>query len=415
MISLPRLASIYIGLIIALALSAVSFSIFQIGYDAKSWTIVFFLSIGITLLDLKPIMLFGEKIEITISTIVKFAAVLLFPLPSAILGTFFGTLLGEFPAKRKWFAKLFNIGQLTISVAVSSLIFHAIYQSQTDYFGSFQNGLAVSLAGIGHFLIATILLCMVVSLVTKTPILSVWIQNTQQIIWYELALYPFGVMLAILWSYNPISILLAGIMFLVIRQSYQVAVQLQRQTHDALRALVQVIDVRDRHTFDHSERVSHNAEMIAKEMKLPPEEVEIIASAALLHDLGKVGMVDNVLFSPKRLTPDEQEHAKQHAEVGAMLLSKFPLFARGAELVRHHHERFDGKGYPAGLEGNNIPLGSRIIAVADSYEAMIEKRLYREALTQDEALGELTHESGTQFDPQVVETFIRLVGSNGHV
>lgn len=412
--SFPRIASFYILLVTALAVSVVLFSTFQIGNDVASWASVFILALGIVLLDLNPVMLFGEKIEITISTAIKFAAVLLFLPPVAILVTFAGTLLGEITSKHTWYGKLFNIAQLTIGIAASSLLFRAIYQSQTDYFGTVQNGLAVFVAVIIQFLMNWILVSLIVNLISKTPIITVWRQNIHNIAWYELSLYPFGVMLAILWQYNPISIILAGSMFLVIRQSYQVAVHLQRQTNDALRALMRVIDERDHHTFDHSERVSQNASRIAEALKLSPEEIEIIASAALLHDLGKVGMADDVLFNTNVLNPEEKKHARQHAEVGAMLLSKFPLFAKGADLVKYHHERYDGDGYPTGIAGNQIPMGARIISVADAYEAMIENRPYRQAFTKDEAVAQLTQGRGSQFDPIVVDTFIRLLRSNGY-
>jgi putative nucleotidyltransferase with HDIG domain len=412
MSSLPRLATFYIILLIALALGAVLFSAFQIGTEIALWAIVIVISIGIALIDTRPVALFGEKIEITLSGAIKFATVLLFPVPIAILGTFIGTTLGEITAKRAWFKKLFNSAQMTASIIASSLIFRALYRPEIDYFGSFQNVLAVILAGTSQFLISSILVSLIVSFVTKTPVRLVWMQNARQVVWYELALSPLGLILAILWQYSPISILLAFIMFLVLRHSSQVAVQLQRQTHDALRALMQVIDERDRHTFDHSERVSQNATMIATTLKLPPEEVEIITSAALMHDLGKVGMADDVLFNTNILNPEQKIHAKRHAEVGAMLLSKFPLFAKGADLVKHHHERYDGKGYPTGLEGTQIPIGARIISVADSYEAMIEERPYRRAMTQEAALAELIKGSGTQFDPDVVNAFIQELRSN---
>jgi putative nucleotidyltransferase with HDIG domain len=415
MSSLPRLASFYIFLVSTLALGAVLFSAFQIGSEMALWAIVIVIAFGITLVDTNPVSLFGEKVEVTLSDAIKFAVVLLLPTSVAILGTFIGTILGELSFKRAWFGKIFNIAQLTVAIVASSSIFRAIYQPQTEYFGTVQNGLAVFLAALVQFLIGWILVSMIVSSVSKTPIISVVMQNARDVVLYELSLYPFGVILAILWQYNPISIVLAIIMFLVLRQSYQVAVQLQHQTHDALRALMQVIDERDHHTYDHSERVSQNASRIAEMLKLPPGEIEIIASAALMHDLGKVGMADDVLFSTNILNPEEKKHARRHAEVGAMLLSKFPLFAKGADLVRHHHEWYDGKGYPAGIAGDQIPMGARIISVADSYEAMMEERPYRHALSQEQAIAELTKGSGTQFDPDVVNAFVRLLGTNGHV
>jgi putative nucleotidyltransferase with HDIG domain len=227
--------------------------------------------------------------------------------------------------------------------------------------------------------------------------------------WYELSVAPLGAILAILWQYNPLTILLGGLPLLVVRHSYGVAIRLQHQTHDALRALVQVIDERDHHTLDHSERVSQYAQSIAEALGLSQEEIEVIAPAALLHDLGKVGMADDVLFSTSSLNPAERAHAQKHAEVGAMLLSKFPLFGKGTLLVRYHHERFDGKGYPEGLKGEDIPLGARIISVADAFQAMTEERTYRRALSQEDAIAQLTHGSGTQFDPRVVEAFIRVL------
>ncbi len=224
---------------------------------------------------------------------------------------------------------------------------------------------------------------------------------------------PLGTFLAVLWRFNPLSVLLAVLPLLIVRQSYKIANQLQRQTHDALRALVRVIDERDHHTHDHSELVSRYAQAIAEALDLPQEEIEVITPAALLHDLGKVGMADDILFKPRLLNPNERKSAQQHAEIGAMLLSKFPLFEKGAHLVRHHHERYDGKGYPDGLHGAAIPLGARIISVADAYQAMTEDRPYRRALSKDEALMQLVEGSGSQFDPHIVRTFAQILNNGG--
>jgi putative nucleotidyltransferase with HDIG domain len=217
-----------------------------------------------------------------------------------------------------------------------------------------------------------------------------------------------GVFLAVLWQYDPLMIVLAIMPVFVVRNSYQLANQLQQQTKDALLALMQVIDERDQHTFDHSRNVSQVSRSLAEALKLPQEEIETIASAALLHDLGKVGMADDILFNPKLLNPEERKSAERHAEIGALLLSKFPLFEKGANLVRHHHERYDGKGYPDGLKGEAIPMGARIISVGDAYQAMTEERPYRHAFTHDTAAKQIVAGSGSQFDPKVVEKFLEL-------
>ncbi len=407
MISLPRKARIYIFLLTALMVGAVSLSFLNLGTNLTAWIPVAFVAVGIAVLDAVPIDLYGEQVDITLSNAVKFAAVLLYPPPIVVLGTFVGTLSGEIPAKRAWFKKLFNVSLLTLTWSLVAWAYQVVHQSNIDFFGSFQNIFALLVAGAIDFLFNSILVALVITITAKLPFRYVWSRNYREIIWHELSMIPLGAFLAVLWRFNPVSVVLAALPLLVVRHSYQVANDLQGQTNDALRALVRVIDERDHHTLDHSELVAKYAQQIAEALQLPQQDIDTITPAALLHDLGKVGMADDVLFNPKSLNPTERKHAQQHAEVGAMLLSKFPLFRKGANLVRYHHERYDGKGYPEGLVGEDIPLGSRIISVADAYQAMTEDRPYRRALSQGEAIAQLMQGSGTQFDPRVVQALVQ--------
>jgi putative nucleotidyltransferase with HDIG domain len=410
--SLPWKARIYILFLAALTAGAVLFSIATIGKEATWWVVVFGIAVAIALLDAFPIHRFGEQVEMTISNAVKFAGVLLFPVPVAIVGTFVGTLFGELPAKRVWFRKLFNISAMTLTWAVTAWLYYTLNNPPSDYFGSLENVFVLVLAGVTAFVFNSMLVCLVISLAARLPFLYVWTQNSKLAIWQEFSILALGLSMAVLWRYNPVSIVLAALPLLVVRDWYKTANHLRNQTQDALRALVRVIDERDHHTFNHSENVSNYAQAVASAFDLSQDEVEVIASAALLHDLGKIGMADDILYNPKLLNPNERKSAEQHAEIGAMLLSKFPLFDKGAVLVRHHHEHYDGKGYPDGLKGEDIPLGARIISVADAYQAMIEDRSYRRALTQDEAVAQLIKCSGTQFDPRVVHTFVQLLQRN---
>lgn len=402
-------ARIYIALLTALAAGAVFYSASLLWNDLVLWLVVFVVGATVAILDVFPIVSYGEDIELTISGAVKLAVVLLYPAPVAILGTFAGTILGEIPAKRVWFKKIFNISEMTVTWSAVALIYLAFHQPQVDYFGSFQNVSALMLSGFTDLAVNSILVSLVISLATLLPFRYIWSRNYPQVIWHDLSMIPLGAFLAVLWRFNPVSILLALLPLLVVRHSYKIANDLQRQTRDALVALMRVIDERDQHTFDHSERVSSYARLIAETLDLPQEEIEVIAPAALLHDLGTVGMADQILFNPKLLNPDERKSAQRHAEIGAELLARFPLFQKGASLVRHHHERYDGKGYPDGLKGESIPLGARIISVADAYQAMTEERPYRRALSQEAAAAQLVESSGTQFDPQVVHAFLRVL------
>ena len=415
MSSLPPIARIYILLLVALAVGAVLFSAFQIGINWSLWLAVLVVTIGIALLDAMPVDLFGEKVEITFSGSIKIASILLYPAPVTIISTFVGTLIGELTQTRSLIKKAFNVAQLTVSYGVGAIVFWVFFVPRPEFWEILQNLLAFLLAGSVPVFVNWILLSLVISFVTRTALLYTLRDTIRQVGWYELIHPVLGAILAILWQFHPLSVLLTAVIFLMIKHSYQVAVQMQQQTHDALRALMRVIDERDHHTHDHSERVSQYAKWIAEELGLSQEEVEVLAEAGLLHDLGKVGMVDDVLFKNGKLNSNEMQHAKKHAEVGAELLSKFPLFEKGALLVKHHHERYDGTGYPDGLAGEQIPLGSRVISVADAFQAMTEDRPYRPALTFDQAIAQLQAGSGTQFDPLVVQAFIRALRSNGKI
>ncbi len=172
-----------------------------------------------------------------------------------------------------------------------------------------------------------------------------------------------------------------------------------------LEAMAALLDARERSTAHHSTRVRDLSVIMAREMGLSVNEIDDIARGALLHDIGKMCIPDSILLKPGALTDDEREEMKKHPEVGYRLLSRSPHMERVAEIVRSHHERFDGAGYPRRLKGAEICLGARIFAVIDAYDAMRSDRIYRRAMSREEALREIERHSGTQFDPAIVEVF----------
>jgi HD-GYP domain-containing protein (c-di-GMP phosphodiesterase class II) len=180
----------------------------------------------------------------------------------------------------------------------------------------------------------------------------------------------------------------------------------QQQTLAMATSLVSLIDLRDRYTGGHSQRVAKYVRGIAMQMCLPDDETEMIVFAASLHDIGKIGVPDHILLKPGALTDDEFEWIRKHPEWGWMAVRNVDGFQEAALLILHHHERLDGKGYPSRLRGNEIPLGSRIIAVADSYDALTTNRPYRTARTRIEALNELLRCRHIQFDADVVDAFV---------
>ena len=170
--------------------------------------------------------------------------------------------------------------------------------------------------------------------------------------------------------------------------------------------LVSLVDLRDSYTGGHSTRVADYSRRMALELQLSDRDAEMVIMAASLHDIGKIGVSEAILRKPGKLTDEEFEDIRKHPEFGWMVLRGVEGFEEVSQLLLHHHERFDGGGYPGGLRREEIPLGSRIIAVADSFDAMTSNRPYRKAGSAEAASKELVRCAGTQFDPAVVEAFM---------
>ena len=183
----------------------------------------------------------------------------------------------------------------------------------------------------------------------------------------------------------------------------------KRDGLSAVYALVSVVESRDPYVYGHSRRVNTYAVALAEKLGLSPDEVSRVSTAALLHDIGKIGIPDEVLNKKATLTAENWEAIKAHPRLGTSIVSNIPQLVRCADSILHHHEKWDGTGYPEGLKGEQIPLESRILAIADSFEAMSSARPYRSALSREEVIGELRKGTGTQFDPNLVEVFIDII------
>jgi len=189
--------------------------------------------------------------------------------------------------------------------------------------------------------------------------------------------------------------------------------KLVRKLQDAylntLKVLGAIVDAFDWHTERHSEKVRDYALAIAKKMNLPQKDLKDIEYAAYIHDIGKVGVDLSIIRKPEKLSEEEWRQIIKHPLVGANIAERMDMIRPLSPLIMHHHERYDGKGYPNGLKSESIPLGSRILAVADTYEAMTAERPYRKAFSKEIAIREIKKYSGVQFDPKVVGAFLEVV------
>jgi putative nucleotidyltransferase with HDIG domain len=175
-----------------------------------------------------------------------------------------------------------------------------------------------------------------------------------------------------------------------------------------LEALGDALDLKDSETEGHSKRVTAYTIALARAMGIAPAEIKVIARGAFLHDVGKMAIPDEILRKPGSLTPEEQVVMREHTTRGYNMLRKIPFLAGAAEIVYCHQEHYDGSGYPRGIRGREIPIGARIFAVGDTLDAITSDRPYRQARTFDAAREEILRCSGTQFDPAVVEVFLKI-------
>ena len=188
-----------------------------------------------------------------------------------------------------------------------------------------------------------------------------------------------------------------------VRVLYQ---QMQRGIYQSLLGLANAIEAKDVYTRGHSERVGASSRRLAIALGLPAAEVEVIGRAGLLHDIGKIGIPETVLRKAGPLTPQEWTVMREHPVIGAQIVAPFEFFTAGAIVIRHHHERFDGSGYPDGLERHAIPIGARVVAVADVYDALTSDRPYRAAMSSDDAAAILRAQAGQGLDGEIVDVFL---------
>jgi len=174
-------------------------------------------------------------------------------------------------------------------------------------------------------------------------------------------------------------------------------------------ALANAIDIRDTYTSSHSQKIADWAAAVARKMGLPPDDIRTIYWGGILHDIGKIGIPDEILKKPAKLTSHEWEIIKQHTIMGANLIAPIKKISHVAPIVEYSHERYDGLGYPHGIKGEEIPIGARIISVVDSYSAMRDERPYKKPFSNDQAIDELKRNSGTMYDPKIVDAFLDII------
>ncbi|HKP51244.1 MAG TPA: HD-GYP domain-containing protein [Chloroflexia bacterium] len=237
------------------------------------------------------------------------------------------------------------------------------------------------------------------------------ISNTRDSARAEGSQYLLGLLGALAASVEIWALGLLALPLALVHLAFKSVNEMQSGTRLVLEGMADAVDLRDPYTGGHSRRVAESSAAILRQMGLSGPEADLVVAAARVHDIGKFGVPDSILNKPGRLTPEEEAIMRNHPVTGADLLMRYPDFKRGVEIVRHHHESWDGTGYPHGQKGTDIPFGARVIAVADSYDAMTSDRPYRQAMSVERATSILRQGRGTQWDPEIVDAFLLTVSS----
>lgn len=343
----------------------------------------------------------------SISFLPFLACVVLYPAWSSIVLVAIAALLAELKQKKPNIKRAFNVAQYVIAAGAAAGTYLLLGGKSLQIDSSFK--VIPQTAVVAVFMVVnTGLVAAVIALSTERNFFEVWRQNTKGTVGYDLLAVPVVFWCA--WSYTQFG--WGGVAFVFVgmtgtRQFYQKNRLLERAYEETLEILVGAVELRDPYTSGHSHRVRKYSTIIATALRLPNKKIEEIGVAALLHDVGKIdGIFVPILQKPGRLTPEERAIMELHPIKSADLVSRAYQLKDIVPIVRHHHENWDGTGYPDQLAGQAIPLGSRIIMFADTIDAMTTDRPYRKALGESEVRAELLKHRGTQFDPNICDALI---------
>lgn len=380
----------------------------SIDIGARAFLGLFVFFVVNVLSESQPLVLPGAQARITISGLSSYAALALFPiLHTAIMGAVAIFVVGAILERKPAIKWTFNALQLFITIAISGLVFHALVQTRLNSSVPY-NIIALTCAVYTYFVVNTGLVSFLLSRVNNVSFWRTWSANFSWELLYITGSIPVALLLVVayqrLWIAGPI--LCIAPLFLL-KESYAQYIRLKITYTETVRTLIKVIETHDTYTAGHSLRVAEYAKRLAVARRLSVKDAEKIEIAAYLHDLGKVDLaITHLVRKPGKLTPEEKRRVQLHPLVSADIAAQVTYFRGDIEhIIRHHHEHFNGTGYPHGLIAQSIPLGSRIILIADAFDAMTSNRMYRSALDFGRVKAEFVKYSGIQFDPTLVPLF----------
>ncbi|MDD3656020.1 MAG: HD-GYP domain-containing protein [Atribacterota bacterium] len=375
---------------------------------SEIWLHLLFFTVVAVLAEYLPVVLpTGGKISVSFP--ISFVVILVYGPAAAMVFEVLSIIWTIFNKKELWYKSIFNATQYSLSAGLAGLIY--LFAGGMIGKQNFINYLLpAALCALTFCFINLFLVTCVISLDSGMNIIKVYRINIKDIIPSYLAEAPMGFIMAIIYvQIGILGILLFFFPLFLARQSFELYTRMRKMYLDTIRTLAATIDAKDPYTHGHSERVSLTAVQLAKKLDFVEPEIEYLEYAAILHDIGKIGIEDRILGKKDKLTEEEYEKIKEHPVIGASIVESIEFLKKSSKAVLYHHERYDGKGYPHGLKGEEIPKAARLLAVVDAYDAMNSDRPYRKKLSENDILNELEREAGKQFDPIMVKLFISLL------
>ncbi len=406
---------LYTLFIICLGLSFLSYLTFTTSFNWEIAKAFLFWSILILVTESLSTSL-PQGGSVTLGFPIVYAALLIYGPAFSSWIAFCGGML-EFKSKKDKKGKIvykvfFDGAQLTISISLAWLVYRQLGGTLITTVSS-GNIVYLGLSALVYFMANSFLVSIVLSMEKKTSFMDMWLSNFKWLTPNYLAQTPLGFLMAVI--YTQISwwaVIFIMFPLLIAYYSYKLYTDKQKEHLSIIQALASAVEARDPYTEKHSKRMAEYAMATARELGFSIYDTQVVHYAAILHDIGKIGVSDYILSKPGSLTNEEREKIQTHSQIGADIVAQIDSFKEASKLVHYHHERYNGRGYPKGLKGENIPLGAKIIAVVDAYDAMTSRRPYRQAYPKEKAIAELKKNMGTQFDEKVVEAFLRMIERN---
>ena len=350
------------------------------------------------------------KITFSVSAPIMMAAPMHFGVAIGSAIVLIGLVIDEVQHRRNFVKSSANISTYLLATSLGGFTYVSIADMSQSPIGSLLNLAAAFAAGFVFAAVGSVCMSLIVAPAIGIKPIDLWRSNFTAVLIEFISVPTLGSLVVVLAEENAIAVLLLLLPLLAPQLAYRTLQRAQRNIRDTIESLADAIEKRDRYTANHSTRVAgYTRAMLAELPQIPDPLVQTIIAAARVHDVGKVGIKDSTLLKPGPLTTEERLDLQLHTVVGAEIVSRIADYRLCAAIIRHHHERWDGAGYPDGLSGEDIPIGSRIICVADAFDAMTSDRPYRRAMSAEAAIEEVRRNSGSQFDPRIVDAFEQVM------